>query len=137
MDCRNICFIGVCFPVELRGDDAGCHGRNGNLLDRADSVHFLIGEFDLPCVHVIDQFVAVHEVDADDIVIELIDDIHWMGELLSFDVQVHFIDPERVHCVSGSSDTALSVGNLLGFLVPESGIEGSAVHAGYGCSSVE
>ena len=90
MDCRNICFIGVCFPVELRGDDAGCHGRNGNLLGRADSIHFFVGEFDLPCVHVVDQFVSVHEVDADDIVVELVDDVHWMGEFLSFDVPVSY-----------------------------------------------
>ena len=54
MDCRNIGFIWVRLPVELRGDDAGCHGRNGNLLDRADSVHFFVGEFDLPCVNVVD-----------------------------------------------------------------------------------
>jgi hypothetical protein len=107
------------------------------LLGRADSIHFLVGEFDLPCVDGVDQFVAVHEVDADDIVIELVDDVHWVGEFLSFDVQVYFIDPERVHRVPGSGDAALRVGNLLGFLVPESGVEGSAVHAGDGCSSVE
>ena len=69
MDCRDISFIWVCFPVELRGDDAGCHGRNGNLFGRTDSIHFLVGEFDLPGVDVVDQFVAVHEVDADDIVV--------------------------------------------------------------------
>ncbi len=137
MECRDICLIWVCFPIELRGDDAGCHGRNGNLFDRADSIHFFVGEFDLPGVHIVDQFVAVHEVDADDIVVELVDDVHWMGELLSFDVQVHFIDPERVHCVSRSGNAALCVGDLLGFLVPESSVEGSAVHAGDGCSSVE
>ena len=61
VDCRNIGFIRVCFPVELRGDDAGGHGRNGNLLGRTDSIHFLVGEFDLPGVDVIDQFVAVYE----------------------------------------------------------------------------
>ena len=84
----------MCFPVEFLGNDAGCHGRKGDLLDRADSIHFLVGEFDLPCVDVVDQFVAVHEVDADDIVVEFVDDVHLMGELLSLDVQVYFIDPE-------------------------------------------
>ena len=79
----------------------------------------------------------MHEVDANDIVVELVDDVHWMGEFLSFDVQVHFIDPERVHCVSGSGDAALCIGNLFGFLVPKSGVEGSAVHAGDGRSCVE
>ncbi len=48
-------------------------------------IHFFVGEFDLPCVDVVDQFVAVHEVDADDIVVELVDDVHRMGEFLSFD----------------------------------------------------
>ncbi len=76
----------MCFPVELRGDDAGGHGRNGNLLGSTDGIHSLVGEFDLPCVDVVDQFVAVHEVDADDIVVELVDDVHWVGELLSLDV---------------------------------------------------
>ncbi len=94
MDCRDIGFVRVCFPVELRGDDAGCHGRNGNLLDRTESIHFLVGEFDLPCVDIVDQFVAVHEVDADDVVVEFVDDVHRVCEVLSFDVQVYFIDPE-------------------------------------------
>ncbi len=94
MDWRDISFIRVCFPVEFRSDDAGGHGRNGNLLGRTDGIHFLVGEFDLPCVDVIDQFVTVHEVDADNIVVEFVDDVHWMGELLSLDVQVYFIDPE-------------------------------------------
>ena len=98
---------------------------------------FGIGGLDLSRVHVIDQLVAVHEVDANDVVVEFVDDIHRVGELLSLDVQVHFIDPERIHCVSGSGDAALRVGNLLGFLVPESGVERSAVHAGDGRSSVE
>jgi len=79
----------------------------------------------------------VHEVDANDIVVELVDDVHRVGELLSLDVQVYFIDPERIHCVSGSGDAALRVGDFLGFLVPESSVERSAVHAGDGCSSVE
>ncbi len=137
MDRRDIGFIRVCLPVELRGNDAGGHGRDGNLLGRTYGIHSFIGKFDLPCVDVVDQFVAVHEVDADDIVVKFVDDVHWVSELLSSDVQVYFIDPERVHCVPGSGNTALRVGNLLGFLVPKSGVERSAVHAGDGCSSVE
>ncbi len=137
MDRRDIGFIRVCLPIELRGNNAGGHGRNGNLLGCTYGIHFLVGEFDLPCVDVVDQFVAVHEVDADDIVVKFVDDVHWVSELLSLDVQVYFIDPERVHCVPGSGDAALRVGNLLGLLVPESGVERPAVHAGDGCSSVE
>ncbi len=51
------------------------------LFGRTDCIHFLVGEFDLPCVDVVDQFVAVHEVDADDVVIEFIDDIHRVCDL--------------------------------------------------------
>jgi hypothetical protein len=94
MDCRNIGFIRVCVPVELRGDDAGGHSRNGDLFGRSDCIHFLVGKFDLPYVDVVDQFVAVHEVDANDIVVQLVDDVHWMCEFLSLDIQVYFIDPE-------------------------------------------
>ncbi len=94
MDCHNIGFVRVCVPVELRGDDAGGHSRNGDLLGRTDCIHLLVGEFDLPGVDIVDQFVAVHEVDADDVVLELVDDVHRVCELLSFDVQVYFIDPD-------------------------------------------
>ncbi len=69
MDCHNICLVWMCVPVELRGDDAGGHGRNGDLFSSANCVHFFVGEFDLPCFDVIDQFVAVHEVDADNVVV--------------------------------------------------------------------
>jgi hypothetical protein len=94
MDCRDICFAWVCVPVELRGDDAGGHGRNGDLLGSASCVHFFVGEFDLPCVDIVDQFVAVHEVDANNVVVQLVDDVHRVCEFLPLDVQVHFVDPE-------------------------------------------
>ncbi len=80
--------------VEFCGNNAGGHRRNSDLLDCTDRVHFFIGKFNLPHVHVVDQFVAVHEVDADNVVIELVDDVHRVGELLPFDVKVYFIDPE-------------------------------------------
>ncbi len=69
MDCCNIGLVWMGVPIELRGDDTGCRGRNGYLLGSANCVHFLVGKFDLPCVDVIDQFVAVHEVDADNVVV--------------------------------------------------------------------
>ncbi len=84
----------MCVPVELRGDDAGGHSRNGDLFGRTDCIHLLVGKFDLPCVDVVYQFVVVHEVDADDVVVEFVDDVHRVCELLSLDVQVYFIDPE-------------------------------------------
>ncbi len=61
--------VRVCVPVELRGDDAGGHGRNGDLFGSSNCIHFLVGEFDLPCIDVVDQFVAVHEVDANNVVV--------------------------------------------------------------------
>jgi hypothetical protein len=89
----HVGFIRVCFPVEFGCYDARCHSRNGYLLGGADCVHFGIGEFDLPRVHVLDQFVMVHEVDADDVVVQFIYDIYRMSEFLSFDPEVHLIDP--------------------------------------------
>ena len=86
MDRGDVGLFWVCLPIKVRGDNAGSHCRNGDLLDRTDRVHFFIGEFNLPRVHIIDQFVAVHEVDADNVVVELIDDVHRVGELLPFDV---------------------------------------------------
>jgi hypothetical protein len=127
----------MCIPVELHGDDAGGHGRNSDLFSSANFVHFLIGEFDLPCVDVVDQFVAVHEVDADNVVIQLVDDVHWVCKLLPLDIEVHLVNSKGVHCVSGSGDAAMSVGNLLGFLVPKGSVERPAVHAGDSCSGVK
>ena len=86
MDRGDIGFLWVRFSVKFCGDDAGCHCRNGNLLDRTDRVHFFIGEFNLPRVYIVDQFVAVHEVDADNVVVEFVDDVHRVGELLPLDV---------------------------------------------------
>ncbi len=79
-------FIWVCISVEFR-DDAGGHGRNGDLFGGANGIHLFVGEFDLPRVDLVDQFVAVHEVDADNVVVQLVDNIHWVSELLSFDIE--------------------------------------------------
>jgi hypothetical protein len=124
-------------PVELCGDDAGGHGWNGNLFGGTNCIHFFVGKFDLPCVDVVDQFVAVHEVDADNVVVQLIDDVYWVRKLLPLDIEVHLIDPSGVHCISGSGDTALRADNFLGLLVSECGVERSAVHAGDSCSGVK
>ncbi len=137
MDCCDICLVWMCIPTELRGDDAGGHGQNGDLFSSTYCVHFLFGEFDLPRVDVVDQFVAVHEVYADNVVVQLVDDVHWMCKLLPLDIKVHLVDSKGVHCVSGSGDTALRIGNLLGFLVPKDGVERPAVHAGDSCSGVK
>jgi hypothetical protein len=65
-----------CVPVEFGHDDAGGHCRNDDLFGGANGIHFFIGELDLPHVYVVDQFVAVHEVDANNVVVQLIDDFH-------------------------------------------------------------
>jgi hypothetical protein len=46
-------------------DDAGGH----NLFGGADCVHFGVGESDLPRVHIVDQFVVVHEIGANNFVV--------------------------------------------------------------------
>jgi len=86
MDRCDVGFFWVRLPVEFGVDNAGGHRRNGDLLDRTDRVHFFIGEFNLPRVHIVDQFVAVHEVDADNVVVEFVDDVHRVGEPLPLDV---------------------------------------------------
>jgi hypothetical protein len=123
MDRSYVHFVWVPFPIEFCRDDAGGHGQNCNLLGGANRVHFVIGELDLPRVHIVDQLVAVHEVDADNVVVQLVYDIHWVSEFLSLDPEVHLIDPYGVHCVSGWGDAALSVHDFPQFLVPKSGVK--------------
>ena len=90
-------------------DDAGGHSRNDYLFGCANRVHLGIGEFDLPHVYVLDQLVAVHEVNANDVVVQLGDDIHRVSKFLSFDPEVHFVGPFGVHCVSGCGDATLGI----------------------------
>ncbi len=142
MDRGDICLVWVCIPIvcipiEFCRDDAGGHCRNGDLSGGTNGVHLFISKLDLSGVHIVDQFIAVHEVDADNVVVQLVDNIHWVSELLPFDIKVYFIDPDGIHCVSGSVDAALRVGDFLWFLVPKCGVERSAVHASDGCSCVE
>jgi hypothetical protein len=76
VDRHNVGFVRMCFPNELCGNDAGGHCRNDllDLLGRTYGIHFLVGKFNLPCVDIVDQSVAVHKVDDDDIVVELVDE---------------------------------------------------------------
>ncbi len=129
-------FVWVRVSVELHRDDAGGHCRNCDLLGGTNGIHFFVGDLDLPRVDVVDQLVAVHEVDANNVVIQLVDDIHRMGELLPL-IEIYFIDPDGIHCISRGGDAALSIGDFLRFLVSKCGIEGSADHASDGCSCVE
>jgi len=133
----NVRFVWVLVPVEFGRDDAGGHCRNDDLFGGANGIHFFVGKLDLPRVDVVDQLVVVHEVDANNVVVQLVDDIHRMGELLPFDIEIYFIDPDGIHCVSRGGYAALSIGNFLRFLVSKCGVEGSAVHASDSCSGVE
>ncbi len=58
----------------------------------------------------------MHDVDSNNVVVELGDHIHRVRKFLSFYLEVHFIDPDGVHCIPGSGDTALHVGYLPRFL---------------------
>ncbi len=79
----------------------------------------------------------VHEVDAYNVVVQLIDNVHWVSELLPFEVEIYLIDSNGIHCVPGSGDAALCVGDFLGLLISKCGVERSAVHASDSCSCVK
>ena len=97
MDRGDVGLFWVRLPIKFCGDDAGGHCRNGDLFGGTNGIHLFVGELDLPGVHILDQFVAVHEVDADNVVVQLVNDVHWVSELLSFDIKVYFIDPNGSH----------------------------------------
>ena len=58
----------------------------------------------------------MHEIDANNVVVQFVDDVHWVCELLAFYVEINFVDPDGVHCISRSGDAALSIGNFSEFL---------------------
>jgi hypothetical protein len=82
--------------VEFRHDDAGGHSRHSDLFGGANGVHLFIGELDLPRVNIVDQFAAVHKVDANNVVVQLVDNVHRVSEFLPFDVEIYFIDPNGI-----------------------------------------
>ncbi len=89
----NVRFVWVLVPVEFGRDDAGGHCRNDDLFGGANGIHFFVGKLDFPRVYIVDQFVAVHEVNANIVVVQHVDDIHRVSELLPFDIEIYFIDP--------------------------------------------
>ncbi len=93
----NVRLVLVCISVKFGSDDAGGHCRNGDLFGSTNGIHLFVGELDLPGVDIVDQFVAVHKVDADNVVVQLVNDVHRVSELLSFDIKVYFIDPNGSH----------------------------------------
>ncbi len=73
MYCSDVRFVWVRVSIELCRDDAGGHCRNGDLLGGANGIHFLVGELDLSRFDIVDQLVMMHEVDANNVVVQLID----------------------------------------------------------------
>ncbi len=99
MNSGHISFVHVSFSVEFRGDNAGGHGQNGHLFCGTNRVHLGVRKFHLSGINVVDQLVAVHEVNANDVVIQFGDDVHWVRKFSPFDPQVHLVDPDGVHCI--------------------------------------
>ncbi len=98
--CSDVGFVWVRVPVEFSRDDAGGHCRDGDLFGGANGINFFFGEIDLPRVYVVDQLVGAHEVDANYVVVQLVDDVHQVSELLPFDIEIYLVDPNGIHCVS-------------------------------------
>ncbi len=59
----DVRFVWMRISVEFCSDDAGGHCRNGDLFGGTNGIHLFVGELDLPGVHIVDQFVVVHEVE--------------------------------------------------------------------------
>ncbi len=137
MNVCNVCFSFLSFSIEFGIHDAWAHCRDGHLFGGANGIQVCIGEFHLSGVYVIDQFILVCKIDADDIVIELCDDVVQVCKFSPFDLYVHLVDPNGVHCVPGSRDTALNIRNLPRFLWSKSSVEWSAVLSGDGSPGVK
>ncbi len=69
MDRGYVCFVRVQFSIKFGHYDAGGHGQDDHLFGGTNHVHCDVGKLDLSGVHIVDQPVAVHEVNPDDVVI--------------------------------------------------------------------
>ncbi len=78
----DVCFVWVHVPIEFCRYYAGGHGRDGDLLGGTNGIHFFVGELDLPRVDGVDQLVTVHEVDANNVVVQLVDDVYRISKTL-------------------------------------------------------
>ncbi len=123
MNGGHIGFVRLHLSVEFCGDKAGSHGRNGHLFRCANCVQLCIRKFHLSGVGIVDQLVAVHKINADDIVVQFGDHVHWVCEFSSFDPQIDFVDPDGVHCIPRGGDTDLSIGDFLWFLVSKCSVK--------------
>ncbi len=84
MNGGHIIFVCVRFSIEFGGDKAGGHCRY-HLLHGANCVHFGVGKFDLSGVNIVDPLVAVHKINADNVVIQFGHHIYRVCKFLSFD----------------------------------------------------
>jgi hypothetical protein len=119
----DVRLVWVRISVEFCSDDAGGHCQNGDLFGGTNGIHLFVSELDLPGVHIVDQFVAVHEVNADNVVVQLVDDIHRMSELLPFDIKVYFIDSIGIYCIPGSATQLYALAIFLGFWFPNAALK--------------
>jgi hypothetical protein len=100
--------------MEFSCDDARGHGRNHDLFSGGNCIHLCISKFDLPCINIVDQLVAVHKSEANDVVVQLVDNIYRMCEFSSFYPEVHLIDPNRVHCIPEAATQLCELESFLG-----------------------
>jgi hypothetical protein len=123
MDGGHISFVSVHFSVKFRGDHAGGHSQNGHLLCGANCVHPGVCKFHLSAIHIVDQLVVVHKVNANDIFVQFSDHIYRACKLSSFNPQVHLVNPDGVHCIPGGGDAALSIRYFIQFLHSKCGVK--------------
>jgi len=83
------------FDVHHRGSE---HWKD-LFLDSDDFIHFDARNFDLSGLHVVQQ-VFVHEVYANDVVIEFIDNNNVVLESFALDWKVDFINALKVHLIT-------------------------------------
>jgi hypothetical protein len=76
MNGGHVSLVSMRFSVKFCGDKAGGHCRDGHQLCGANHIHFGVIKFHLSGVNIIDQFVAVHKIDANNIVIQFGDHIY-------------------------------------------------------------
>jgi hypothetical protein len=99
MDCGHVGFVSMRFSIKFCGDKVGGHSQNGHLLLVTNCIYLGVSKFHLPGVNVVDQLVAVHEVNANNVVVQSGDHIYRMCKFSSLNPEVNLVDPTGVHCV--------------------------------------
>ncbi len=76
MNICNVCLFFLSLSIEFGVHDARGHCRDSHFLGGTNGVQVCVDEFYLPRIFVIDQYVLVHEVNADNLVFEFSDDVY-------------------------------------------------------------